>query len=27
MQGRFPYANIHRELVAAFLELDRKLNQ
>ena len=27
MQGRFPYANIHRELVAAFLELDAKLNQ
>ena len=27
MQGRFPYANIHRELVAAFLDLDRKLNR
>ena len=27
MQGRFPYANIHRELVAAFLALDAKLNQ
>ena len=27
LQGRFPYANIHRELVAAFLELDAKLNQ
>ena len=27
MQGRFPYANIHRELVAAFLELDAKLNR
>ncbi|MBP5530809.1 MAG: neutral/alkaline non-lysosomal ceramidase N-terminal domain-containing protein [Lentisphaeria bacterium] len=25
MQGRFPYANIHRELVEAFLELDGKL--
>ena len=26
MQGRFPYANIHRELVEAFLALDAKLN-
>ena len=27
MQGRFPYADIHRELVGAFLALDAKLNQ
>jgi len=27
MQGRFPYANIHRELVGAFLALDAELNR
>ena len=27
LQARFPYANIHRELVAAFLELDSQLNR